>query len=461
MKKLYALLAAATFLGGNAMAADGPQFPNADFEGAWNTCKPWTSNNDTKTIGQNPESWCIANVAGYKVAFLGYMGATQVGKNVEGYNSTSAVQVYNSANPIATSQIVPGYVSLGTTWNTANTSAKESDGGTFGGISFTGRPKSITFMYKRTHGTENAQEQATVVAYLWKGEFQQAAVPGQISNSPKTVTMVDRDRNILGMETAKGGEVTQNGTLIAKINHAIAGDAEDWTECTIPFEYVSDETPEKANVIFCAGDYFSTTPGKDNNLTIDNVKLNYDDAEQPVDPQPGDDVTVVDTKTYTGLLTVTLGTEEPQEINGQNVFMDQLSNGNYRLRLENFGATDEEPEGMGSIVIDVTNNNGVLNGHSDSISLLGGAIEATADVNGTLQGNDLQLKIDVVWTEQPDVPIAVTFNGKADSDAIANIESDNAVAEYYNLNGVRVDGSLAPGVYVKRQGNKVVKVLVK
>lgn len=459
MKKLYTLLAAASLLSGNALAADGPQFPNPDFEGAWNTCKPWTSNNDTKTIGQNPESWCVANVAGYKVAIM-YMGATQVGKKVDGYNSASAVQVYNAANSVVASQTVPGYVSLGTTWNTANTSAKESDGGTFGGVSFTGRPKSITFMYKRTHGTANAEEQATVVAYLWKGEFQQADVPGQISNSPKKVTMIDRDRNILGMETAKGGEVTQKGTLIAKINYAITGDAEDWTECTIPFEYVSDETPEKANVIFCAGDYFSTTPGKDNTLTIDNVKLNYDEAEQPVDPQPGDDVTVVNTTTYTGQLTIDLA-GEASDVDDQNVFMDELSNGKYRLRLENFGADDENPQGMGSIIIDVTNTNGVISGHSDSIKLLDGAIEATADVTGTLEGTKLSLKIDVVWTEQPDVPITVTFNGDAKNDAIFAVEADNTVAEYYNLNGVRVNGNLAPGVYVKRQGNKVVKVLVK
>lgn len=451
MKKFYTIAAVAAVIAGTATAQDKPQFPNADFEGAWNTCKPWTSANDTKTIGTNPESWCISNVAGYKF-ITSYLGTTQTGDKAEGYNSASAVKVYNSPNSIAKDQIVPGYVTLGTTWSTANTSGKEADGGTFGGVEFTGRPESITFMYKRTHGTAAPDEQATVVAYLWKGTFKQANVPGQIAKTPKTVEMVDRDRNILGMETAKGGEVTEKGTLVAKINYAITGDAAEWTELTIPFEYVSDETPEKANVIFCAADYFSTTPGKDNALEIDNVRLNY--AEAPA--------TVVSTKKYIGLLNVDID-GSPMDIENQDVYMDELSNGMYRLRLENFGATTDDPEGMGSIIVDVKSDNGYLTGHNDNITLMGGGIEASADVTGTMTSTDLVLRIDVIWKEQPETPITVTFNGKADVDAITSVEVDaNAPVEYYNLNGVRVNGdNLSAGVYVRRQGNKVSKVLVK
>lgn len=452
MKKFYTIAAVAAVIAGTATAQEKPQFPNADFEGAWNTCKPWTSANDTKTIGTNPESWCISNVGGYKLV-TSYLGATQTGDKAEGYNSASAVKVYNASNPIVKTQIVPGYVTLGTTWSTANTKGQEADGGTFGGVEFTGRPESITFMYKRTHGTDAPDEQATVVAYLWKGTFKQANVPGQISNTPKTVEMVDRDRNILGMETAKGGELTEKGTLVAKINYAITGDAAEWTELTIPFEYVSEETPEKANVIFCAGDYFSTTPGKDNALEIDNVRLNY--AEAPA--------TVVSTKKYVGLLVVSLGSDEPSQMENQDVYMDELSNGMYRLRLENFGATTDDPEGMGSIIVDVKSDNGNLTGHNDNITLMGGGIEASADVTGTMTSTDLVLHIDVIWKELPDVPITVTFNGKAEVDAITSVEADaNAPVEYYNLNGVRVNGdNLSAGVYVRRQGNKVSKVLVK
>ncbi len=71
--------------------------------------------------------------------------------------------------------------------------------------------------------------------------------------------------------------MTESGTLIAynKENPAVAA---DWTECTLPLIYKSTtETPEKINVIFSAGDYF-TQPGsadKNNTMTVDDVKLLY------------------------------------------------------------------------------------------------------------------------------------------------------------------------------------------
>lgn len=46
---------------------------------------------------------------------------------------------------------------------------------------------------------------------------------------------------------------------------------------------------------------------------------------------------------------------------------------------------------------------------------------------------------------------------------IAGVEADeNAPVEYYNLNGVQVKAdSMTPGVYVRRQGKNVTKVMVK
>ena len=42
------------------------------------------------------------------------------------------------------------------------------------------------------------------------------------------------------------------------------------------------------------------------------------------------------------------------------------------------------------------------------------------------------------------------------------IDADNAPVEYFNVNGMRVDGSnLAPGIYIRRQGSNATKVLVK
>lgn len=47
--------------------------------------------------------------------------------------------------------------------------------------------------------------------------------------------------------------------------------------------------------------------------------------------------------------------------------------------------------------------------------------------------------------------------------AVAEIDGvdENAPVEYYNLQGMKVSGELTPGIYVRRQGTKAVKVLVK
>lgn len=48
-------------------------------------------------------------------------------------------------------------------------------------------------------------------------------------------------------------------------------------------------------------------------------------------------------------------------------------------------------------------------------------------------------------------------------DVFGDVEADNAdaPAEYYTISGVRVNGDLAPGIYVVRRGNKVTKEVVK
>ena len=286
MKKFYIMLAA---LGVTASMA-AQQLPNAGFDADWADCIPWTSDGNTKVatqkIGeetvtaQNPSNWTISHVIG-----MGGTGATVVGSKVDGKESSSAVRIFNSANPFMSTQKVPGYLTLGTTWSTAKAvfsfgiKVQDMDGGTFGGIEFDKRPDAVSFDYKRAHGTVNATEQATIVAYSWKGTYTQANVPGNIklNSNPTVTTMTDRDRNILNMDTPTGGKksATPDAKCISKINYALTGDAAEWTNKTIDFEYLEAEKPEKFNIIFAAGDYWSTSPGDGNELIVDNVKLVY------------------------------------------------------------------------------------------------------------------------------------------------------------------------------------------
>ena len=289
MKKIYSILLGAAVLFSSSIAS-AQQLPNSNFDGSWVDCTPYSSGSSTKT-GTQPSDWCVSNVSGVFVglgSFGKWMGSTTIAAKVTpGHeNSTSAVKLYNVENTYKSGEVVPGYMTLGTTWSTAKgAKAENKDGGTFGGIAFEYKPDAISFYYKRTHGTGtdatyNASEPATVITYLWKGSWSQADVPGNISlSNPTKITMPDREKNILGMTTDQGGAVTKSADaeLIASLNYSIQGDAADWAYFEQPIPYLTTSTPEKINVIISAGDYFggADVVGEDNTLIVDDISLVY------------------------------------------------------------------------------------------------------------------------------------------------------------------------------------------
>ena len=272
MKKLYSLLLLATALTANAQQVNG------DFDSEWEKCYPWVAGSYiTDARGLQPQGWRSSNVDG-----MGGTGATkdQVVEVVPGYKgSKKAALIQNSfINAKFTTSWSPGYLTLGTPWNTAvGVAKKNQDGGTWGGMAFKYKPDAVTFHYKWDKTVEG---KASFIGYLWKGTYKQDNVPTDVAlraNKVTKVTMEDRDRNILGIETSEGTKpIAQEGTLIASYEDYIDKSATDWTKKTIEFKYVSNETPAKINLIFASTDYFSTVVSKGKNpLTIDEVTLVY------------------------------------------------------------------------------------------------------------------------------------------------------------------------------------------
>lgn len=262
-----------------ALAAIAPlsaqQLPNNGFEEDWVDMVPWTSTGNTVVSGQTPTGWKTSNTIGTKVFGL-YLGKFSLSDKVAGYNSDGAVKVHNQKY---TSQFIPGYFTLGTPWSTS-VMTSQKDGGTFDGIKFSYTPDAISFYYKAeiTDGS--------VVAYSWSGTYEQADVPGNIvaSGNPTTKNMQNRDRHILKevyteLYTASnlGGAFTANGTLVAYGKKRTLM-ASEWKPCTLDLTYHSQTTaPEKINVIFSTGDYFTEPQAADENntMTVDDVKLLY------------------------------------------------------------------------------------------------------------------------------------------------------------------------------------------
>lgn len=260
------------------------QLPNNGFEDNWGDCTPWTSSSNTTTYGKNPASWHISHVIGVGGSVLKGTGKTEVGKQVTGNGSTKAVQVYNAETGIGSlKRNVPGYLTLGTPWNTSEAGkAGTNDGGTFGGISFTYRPDAVQFAYQWQHGSDTSQP-FSVVAYSWKGSTTQKDVPGDITDGvfyskTKKADLTNRDRNILDITPTLGGDITksQDFKLIAKINQTYTDVTTTWATKTVDFEYMDKkDAPAMFNIVFAAGSYFTEDCKLNDKLTIDDVQLLY------------------------------------------------------------------------------------------------------------------------------------------------------------------------------------------
>lgn len=438
------------------------QVPDAGFDETWGDCVPWTSNKNTKTNGIQPNSWVISNVIG-----MNGVGATLVGGEATGVNADTdandkCVHLFNAPNSILATQIVPGYVTLGTTWSTS-VMGQQNDGGTFGGAPFTGRPTKITFMYRRTLGDDANTQPATAVAYLWKGTFTQAEVPGNIGMTAATlvkVDMVDRDRAVLGMETATGGAVTksQDAELIAKGITSITQVSQDWAKGEIVLEYYSEATPEKINIIFAANDYFGEAANieKENTLNIDKVECVYENAEPAGDPVY-----------YTGKLVVSMMGDEITSPGGDDatVTITPTGEGTCSFLLPNLSLG--ELGTLGDIYLPVVNTKteGDVTTYTAQVKdfeLMGGEIKADIDLQGTTNAaGEADMKIAVTWMG---IPIDVTFKGNQQGGGVSApvADSNDAPIEMFDLRGARVDAATTqPGLYIRRQGNNVTKIVIR
>lgn len=394
--------------------AEAQQLANPSFEGEWVDCVPWNSVNNTTKLGTQPEGWCISNVLVSGMS----LGSNIVGESATGSVGDKAVRLYNVS---AASQIVPGYMSLGTTWATAEVKTatpRNEDGGTWGGINWTYRPDAISFDYIHTNGS-GSEQPATVSAYMWKGSTSQANVPANNAYNliwwptATKVTMVNRDKNILGLTTAQGGAVTysEDFALVAKLEAQITTNSSEYSTMTVPFDYKVDDAPEMLNVTFGSMDLYAADRSvhkAGDALTVDNVRFIYNSRLSALSVN-GVAVDGFDKDTFTYNLDVT--------------YADALA-------------------------IDYT----VL-GKTATAAVALDAAKKTATITVT----NVDADEDGASSHAYVINFADSTNGIAD--VIAN--DANVAPRYYKLNGVEVSNASAPGFYIVRRGNKAEKLYVK
>ena len=273
-------------LGGCAIPMQAQfQLTNSNFNGNWPRCTPWNGQGNTTKAGTQPEGWTVSNVVAQVMVTVPVTVSSKESRNKNDYY----VKLTNDEN---SGNRIPAYLSLGTTWATAQVSTRggitvsNADGGTWGGIKFTKHPDAISFDYQRDNS--NGTERASVIAYLWKGTYTQKDVPTTTAKTVKTVSeMLNRDRQVLNksFERTQGGARSEStdAALFASAEHYITESTKgNWVNnCVVELNYGDytnkDVTPEMFNIIFSANDYFADRSSiiKGNSLSVDNVKLLY------------------------------------------------------------------------------------------------------------------------------------------------------------------------------------------
>lgn len=283
-----------------AMYAQTYQLPNVGFEN-WEKAKGilWTEKNKNQgQPGEEPQSWHSSNI---KFA-TGLPGSYQELVQKKSDNGKTYANVINKKSGQASSYIPTlGTLTIGNTWY-ANygdgnatggyraTNEKFAQNGTYGGISFVGRPDAIVGDF------QNYSNNGHIIAYLWKGSFS-GEVPatfddgatGSIFNKKYNPTIkswlklenLDRaiwseiDPSIVTSETVQKITKSEGAEIVAYCDKTF-DNTFGWTPVEIPLTYKSSATPEMTNVIIAAGyPWDSRKSVENNNICADNIRYVY------------------------------------------------------------------------------------------------------------------------------------------------------------------------------------------
>lgn len=288
-------------LAATAMYAQTYQLPNVGFENEnWEKAKGilWTEKNKNQgQPGEEPQSWHSSNI---KFA-TGLAGSYQELVQKKSDNGKTYANVINKKSGQASSYIPTlGTLTIGNTWyaNSGDGYAvgghraindKFAQNGTYGGLSFVGRPDAIVGDF------QNYSSDSHVIAYLWKGSFS-GEVPATFDDGATGIVIkkynptikswlklenLDRaiwsqiDPSIVTSETVQNITKSEGAEIIAYCDKAF-NESFTWATVEIPLNYLSAAAPEKTNVIITAGyPWDSRKSVEEKSINVDNVRYAY------------------------------------------------------------------------------------------------------------------------------------------------------------------------------------------
>lgn len=271
MKKSF-LLSGALLLSISAFTANAQQLPNVGFESWKTTCGKSYSVKKGEVVrpGVEPAEWNGSNVDQMGVKEKGLV--TQQGGDDNKYLQLKNIFV----GKLGIGSTAPGFINLGTPWVYATfPKIENSDGGTFGGQSFTYKPDAIKGKYKRPDSDAEGKpisnnESSHIIVYLWYGTYQSSIGSADLTTKEEKENV---DRAVFGKTTG-----TVSGKLVASCDKAFSSTANnDWETIVVPLDYEANAgDPAMMNVIISAGDYWNRGNLKKNTtLLVDDVDFVY------------------------------------------------------------------------------------------------------------------------------------------------------------------------------------------
>jgi len=172
----------------------------------------------------------------------------------------------------------PGYFGLGTAWQyLEGVSTNTATAGTYGGISWSYRPDTISVWIKRT-GDKASQEDFHILYYAWSGKA--IGTSYRCKNGGCTNVKIENEESDIRRDMdGNTCTISQTANQIAEGWLHARATYNNWTQIKVPIVYMNSDVPTMCNVIFSASNYpnFRAQTGlyPGNSLYVDDVELIY------------------------------------------------------------------------------------------------------------------------------------------------------------------------------------------
>lgn len=252
------------------MCAIAQQLPNPGFE--------TFEKDDLNGVGYTPTGWNAANV---KKTVAGVTAQKELVSEDANGRSGKCVRIHNEeVGAAGITAAAPSWITLGRPWNALKPGSLNKDAataGTDGGINFKYRPDTLAVWIRRVY---NVRENAHIVFYSWKGTARGSKYK-MATGDCLGIDHTDEESDIRQLMDKNSCGTDVYATQIADGQWRSDAQYQDWTEIKVPITYMSNDVPEKMNVIISSGNYpnyRSTAVYAGSQLWADDVRFIYSSA---------------------------------------------------------------------------------------------------------------------------------------------------------------------------------------